>query len=293
MTSDKPCFVCNKPAGVEVTALTLGLCHECAPYFTDDMRERIEASTSWITAANAEIALARALKAEERAEWLQEQLTQAAIARSDLASQARHIATKRDQFERQVTRMHYALVAARQWIELTKPEGDEQGERLVTVINQALERDPKPPKQDDAYAWEVLGRAFPSGRMRYPEDLKPWSDGMFDGLKALEAMTTDKGPNTTRALGLAVRAVIWAGQDNFGAAFKWQNGDLMTFNAWAFAVVLGLKDTDILGWHDFKKKRLESFKEMARSYLELLPESQNEDVRRVIDTFGVSWDARL
>lgn len=76
MTSDKNCFVCSKPAGVDVTRLRLGLCPECAPYFTNDMRERVESSTSWITSTSAEIALARALKAEERLTLLQEQLTQ-------------------------------------------------------------------------------------------------------------------------------------------------------------------------------------------------------------------------
>lgn len=91
MIEGKLCFVCNKPAGVEKTYLSLGLCDECLPYFTDDMSERIDRSTSWIAHDRAEIALARLKKSEDRARWLQDQIIQAA------ATLAQAIAPKEDQ----------------------------------------------------------------------------------------------------------------------------------------------------------------------------------------------------
>lgn len=293
MTTDKLCFVCEKPATVRATEDTdLFLCRDCALYFTEEMRQRLsQAGVIWVTQTRAEIALTRALKAEARVEWLRDRLNQTEISRSGLADTARKITRQRDRFEERANRMHYALRSARAWVELTG-KGETEGERLMLVIDQALEDRPKPiqPSQEDK--WETLDRAFGSGRLHFPEDLQAWSQEMSEGLRVLEAMSS-KGPEGARVMRVIDRAMIFVGHDRFGSAFKWQNGDFMRFDAWVFAVVLGLKDTDILAWHDFKEKRLWSLKEMARSYLELLPESSDEDVKRVIDTFGVSWDARL
>lgn len=256
------CFVCGeparKPAGEPGDGLRVApVCDLCGAFVTDDARAA--AALQGLAEARGMIAVARLRDTEK------------------LLAHYKRLAAS---YGRQAAELRARLMAIRAALAGLGPVAVDVG-----VPDQAAAA--RPGLID---GWEAVAQRFPDGSM--PEGAEPVraEARLSNGLSALLALAGERVTSQdTRAVRCIRRAIISSyrikpqDKPRISDLFRWpsldETGPIMTFDAWIYAVTLGVKDDALLEIYNFGPASLAALKELALAYVGFMPEPKEATTR--------------